>query len=189
MGLPRLGIPIRERVTVGYELETVRRTTVRIVTPPRGVLLDLATIATVSTRGLDMRGDGISIVRGSGPREFPAPKLIPGPPGSATFGFPLKSALASVVGPPGVDTTNLALEFSSGFVFPVSTRTECNDGIDNDGDGLTDFPADCSDPLALRETAVVDSDYDLIADSADTCPALFNPFQDIPPGATGCRAR
>jgi hypothetical protein len=189
MGLPRLGIPIGERVTIGYELETFRRTTVRITTPPAGQIVDLSTVATVGTRGPRMRGLGIATVRGSGPLEFPAPKLDRGQPGSATFGFPLKSALASVVVPPGVNPTNLTLEFSSGFLFPVSAPTECNDGIDNDGDGLTDFPADCSDPLAARETSVIDSDFDLIADDVDTCPTVFNPFQDIPAGAVGCRAR
>jgi len=189
MGLPRLGIPIGERVTIGYELETFRRTTIRITTPPAGQIVDLSTVATVGTRGPKMRGQGIATVRGSGPLEFPAPKLDRGQPGSATFGFPLKSALAAVVVPPGVNPANLTLEFSSGFVFPVSARTECNDGIDNDGDGLTDFPADCSDPLAARETSVVDSDYDLIADDVDNCPTTFNPFQDIPAGAVGCRAR
>jgi len=189
MGLPRLGIPVGEKVTIGYELETVRRTTIRIASPPTGQIVDLSAVANVGTRGNTMRGHGITTVRGSGPLEFPAPKLKPGQPGSATFGFPLKSALASVVVPAGVNPANLTLEFGSGFVFPVSARTECNDGIDNDGDGLTDFPADCSDPLAASETSVIDSDYDLIADVADNCPTAFNPFQDIPAGAVGCRTR
>jgi len=189
MGLPRLGIPIGERVTIGYELETFRRTTIRIASPPAGQIVDLTAVANVGTRGPTMRGQGIATVRGSGPLEFPAPKLDRGQPGSATFGFPLKSALASVVVPPGINPANLTLEFSSGFVFPVSARTECNDGIDNDGDGLTDFPADCSDPLAARETSVIDSDYDFISDDADNCPTAFNPFQNIPAGAVGCRAR
>ena len=54
---------------------------------------------------------------------------------------------------------------------------ECNDGIDNDGDGKIDFPADpdCTSPLDATEYA--DSDGDLVPDSLDNCPYEPNPTQ------------
>jgi len=64
----------------------------------------------------------------------------------ATFGemYPGLEIMATADAPAGQ-----GLESDKSLVCFVSTTPVCSDGIDNDGDGLTDFPADpgCSSPL------------------------------------------
>ena len=54
---------------------------------------------------------------------------------------------------------------------------ECEDGIDNDGDGSIDFPQDSSCTGADDPTEDTDQDGDLISDFRDNCLAVTNPTQ------------
>ncbi len=60
-----------------------------------------------------------------------------------------------------------------------TVEDECQNGIDDDGDGLIDFPADpgCVSPLDPTEAGPPDADGDGVADSADNCPYAPNPTQ------------
>jgi len=64
-----------------------------------------------------------------------------------------------------------------GAIAPVAPAPACDNGLDDDGDGLTDFPADpdCASPL--DETEYADSDGDGVADSLDNCTYEPNPTQ------------
>ena len=73
------------------------------------------------------------------------------------------------------------LSFYRSAILAVTTRPACNDGIDDDGDGLVDFPADpgCASLLDATETSdgPLDSDGDGVADSLDNCQYEPNPTQ------------
>ena len=56
-------------------------------------------------------------------------------------------------------------------------RTECDDGLDNDGDGLVDFPADADCASPLDPTEYPDSDGDLVPDASDNCKYKANADQ------------
>jgi len=56
-----------------------------------------------------------------------------------------------------------------------NTNALCQDGLDNDGDGLTDCADD--DCLGNPDITVCDADADGIADSDDNCPNTANPDQ------------
>lgn len=83
-------------------------------------------------------------------------------------------------GPGGTDN-----DLASVLVSPPPVLAQCEDGADNDGDGLTDFPSDpgCSDASDNDETdlppppPVVDTDDDGIPDDIDNCPVDRNEVQ------------
>jgi hypothetical protein len=54
------------------------------------------------------------------------------------------------------------LSFYRSAILAVTTRPACSDGIDDDGDGLTDYPADpgCKDPASALENPGCDDDLD-----------------------------
>ena len=59
-------------------------------------------------------------------------------------------------------TYAIDLSFYRSAILAVTTRPACSDGIDDDGDGLTDFPADpgCKDPTSVLENPGCDDDLD-----------------------------
>jgi hypothetical protein len=61
--------------------------------------------------------------------------------------------------------------------FWLRLPAQCADGLDNDADGLVDFPVDpdCSDPESNVEAP--DSDGDWWLDAEDNCPTIPNPDQ------------
>ncbi|MCC6526456.1 MAG: DUF11 domain-containing protein [Polyangiaceae bacterium] len=76
----------------------------------------------------------------------------------------------------------------------VSAVTQCNDGADNDADGLTDFPDDpgCTDALDPDETDVpacsdgLDNDSDGLTDYPDdpSCASLLDTDESGPPACS-----
>ncbi|MBI5478362.1 MAG: hypothetical protein HY906_05865, partial [Deltaproteobacteria bacterium] len=95
-----------------------------------------------------------------------------------------------------VTATKLESPLSVVVCFPRPTR-QCSDGLDNDGDGKTDFPDDpgCLTPTDNDETDVaecadnVDNDGNGTEDfPADTgCSSAADPLeQTVPPGAPAC---
>jgi hypothetical protein len=54
------------------------------------------------------------------------------------------------------------LSFYRSAILAVTARPACSDGIEDDGDGLTDYPADpgCKDPAAVLENPRCDDDLD-----------------------------
>jgi len=68
----------------------------------------------------------------------------------------------------------------------------CSDGVDNDGDGLSDFPADpgCASPAAWREDPAcddgIDNDRDGEIDLADAqCESAGGPLEALAPASCG----
>lgn len=91
--------------------------------------------------------------------------LISGPAGAA--------GAAGAAGPAGSAG-------AAGPAGPGAVGPECNDGLDNDNDGLTDFPADpgCQSQFDVTEAAACqdgqDNDGDGLVDAAD--PGCGNPY-------------
>jgi hypothetical protein len=62
---------------------------------------------------------------------------------------------------------------SNGTVYRIALDSACSNGEDDDGDGLTDFPADpgCANPGSVRENPqcndLADNDGDSLVDLAD----------------------
>jgi len=56
----------------------------------------------------------------------------------------------------------LLVQANQGTVHRIVPARPCDDGLDNDGDGLTDFPADpgCKDATGLREEPQCDDGLD-----------------------------
>jgi len=122
-------------------------------------------------------------IKGSG-AEGRLPMLVPGlgvlavPPPSVP-GLIVLSATTQGTVPAGM---KVVFEQSQTEV-EVRAETQCSDGIDNDGDGFADFPGDrgCESPFSTSENPATlprDSDDGLVFDSADDCPAVFNPLQE-----------
>jgi hypothetical protein len=59
-------------------------------------------------------------------------------------------------------TYAIDLSFYRNAILLVTTRPACSDGIEDDGDGLTDYPADpgCMDSASLLENPACDDDLD-----------------------------
>jgi cysteine-rich repeat protein len=57
---------------------------------------------------------------------------------------------------------------------------QCSDGVDNDGDGLVDFPLDlgCASPVDTNESDNSDFDQDGCADAVDRFPTIWSPDSD-----------
>ncbi len=141
-GIPRLGIG-PTTLSVGLGVEVVHQSRDRhevLATSPSGIL-KVGTTAGVSARGVGALAN--ALVRGA--------SVNP-----SSGGGTLDTALESVTVPKDFDDfdiSNLAVVFDSGMVVPVQRETDCSDGLDNDGDGLVDFPEDpgCKHPFAARE--------------------------------------
>jgi hypothetical protein len=88
------------------------------------------------------------------------------------------------------DASGSQLDDFKGGAFTATP--ECNDGIDNDGDGATDYPADpgCNssgDPFETGSAACddgTDNDGDGLADASD--PGCFGPADSSELGTTAC---
>lgn len=67
-----------------------------------------------------------------------------------------------------------------GACSPPPPLPQCSDGIDNDGDGLTDFPVDpgCADADDDDEDDASDDDGDGCFDAVDAFPTIYSPDTD-----------
>ena len=117
------------------------------------------------------------------------------PPGTATAFDAFGNTLESLSSLPGVGMFSPLLGFStttaiSKIVFTNATvdtfsytlLPECDDGLDNDGDGLIDSQdPDCASPTDPLEAP--DFDEDGVQDSLDNCILIANPMLVAPPPA------
>ena len=153
-GIPRLNIG-PTTLDVGLRAEIVHRSRDRhevVATSPSGIL-KVGTTAGVSARGPG--AIGTAVVQGSSVNPSSAAGGSAEGSGSSTP-LILDTALESVTVPKDFDAfdiSDLDVVFDSGLVVPVQRETDCSDGLDNDGDGLIDFPQDggCEHPFAASE--------------------------------------
>ena len=172
-------IPAGTRVKVGFDAQFFTLLpTFTVPVPPSGAALIASVGAVVAAQNASFsRGE----IKGMGSRSV-------GQSLAAAASLPGYAVLSATTRGPVPAGMKIVFENSQTEV-AVREETACSDGIDNDGDGAADFPADrgCESPFSASEnpaTPPLDGDEDLIFDSADNCPAVFNPLQEDERGAT-----
>jgi len=108
-----------------------------------------------------------------------------------TFDVDTRAQIRAVV-PPGATSGPIVVTTDRGAgssAVPFDVGTDCSDGLDNDGDGETDYPDDlgCSDPQDDSERSSlfvcdngIDDDLDGLADAPDDpgCQLAISPRED-----------